>query len=548
MNSSSPPIQTTTTTSTENKDIKEETFETNDDDLDNKNNNNNNNNNNNTNNNSNINNDKPINNDSSLPSIRDYSLDKNKKETDQENHLGRFEPYGGNNKKVLNFQERLETVELVVSMFPLLEKDQNVYKILNKYDWNVEASINELQRRHDFAEKSLVMTGAASFPQDETTFTTPKELQQQEMKTFTKRRYKGIYSHPTNTQDDFDRMDDFLEEEEEEEEDFSFEKNITEDLMEVKDEKDKESDDNSIDNKNSPNSKQSALDFSRFPNFKQDIQTLRDIFGTAFHEYELKGFYMVCSGNLELVIDQLVNEQKQKDSTPVKQQPQQQQPQPQPRQPLTAKLSEEEKRQLQLQLIEEQEKLEKKFSDKKQQEINSHPSKKNFSQQEIVNELKDLFSKHVEEGVIEWVAYSCDYDLGKSTTQLVDLKHSNLLKKNAAAAAGAANANTTTSPTGLQLDPNLQAQIENNINILSKGLISLPSFDTITDQIKNLNANDNENANQSSNNNFKSIFNRSNISPPTNTTTTTTTSNNTIDQNSSSSTPVFQQNFVYEKK
>eukprot|EP01132_Coremiostelium_polycephalum_P011223 gene11223-13749_t len=515
----------------------------------------------------------------------DDKINNNNNNGGTESIINRYTPYASTLNH-LTFQDKLEMVETVVSMFPLLEKDPAIYSILNRNGWKIDVCLTEFQRRHEHQEKKL-----------------------ERMKKISPGLYK---QHPTHTTDDHhllaeesdDLEDEFLDEEEL---DYEEEQLLMGGDDEMKDEsgtggvaaqrrrrlrqsrrKDTSTssiedssetimqDDNStpttninnITNTNSspPNDKhhhnnnnngfeeESALNYSKFPNLKKDIQTLKDIFGTTYHEFELKGFYIVCGGNLESVIDQLVNEQVAKQQTDKQLPPSQP---PQPRQPLTTRLSEEDKRQLQLQLIEEQEKLEKKFSDKKKQEIASHPSKKNFSQQEILAELKDLFGKNVDEGVIEWIAYSCEYDLGKAVTQLVDLKHNNLLKKGSLPS----------------FDPSVQKQISNNLEILAKQNIesTFPTkltaqdsinFESLVNEVQSKlfvpeeRRTQNHLVNQHSpiwgtNNNNNSNNNNSISQPPTSTTSTTTTTTTTTtnklkpDDTGSNLSPVFSQSFVY---
>ncbi|GAM21601.1 hypothetical protein SAMD00019534_047760 [Acytostelium subglobosum LB1] len=325
-------------------------------------------------------------------------------------HRARYVPY--RNAASLPFRDRLELVEQIISMYPLLEKDPKVYAILDRNDWNVDRSIPELQKRHEHQEKLVEKnkSNMPSFPSDDTTNATMNDSLDSLDSIGSGRSISETMSYGEEEGDDPE------EEEMNEQIDYQI----------------------------------------RFPKLKEDIQTLYDIFGTAaYTEYELKSMYVLCNGNMELVIDQLVSEQQRLDKAknPTPAQP------PAPRQPITSQLSEADKRSLQLQLIEEQEKLEKKFADQKRDKENAHPNKKKYSQTEIIKELKELFGATVEEGVIEWVAYSSEYDLGKCVTQLIDLKNNSLMKKG-----------NTVSIKPQQLDPDLNAKLANGFNALLAGL------------------------------------------------------------------------------
>ncbi|EFA78840.1 hypothetical protein PPL_08305 [Heterostelium album PN500] len=356
-----------------------------------------------------------------------YNKNGNNNEDDHSNNNGddhhkhhhrssRFTPYRATPH--LDYQDRLELVEQIVSMFPLLEKDGKVYSILERNSWSVEKSIPELQKRHD-----------------------QQELIAKQAKALVPNNLDGSGGN-NNNGGGGDTMNDSQE--------MSEGRSISlSDSMSYEDEDEEllgEEEEEPVD------------DNQLFPKLKEDIQTLKDIFGNTYQEFELKGYYMMCNGNLELVIDQLVNEQNQinklKEEKPSVQLP--------PRQPLTSRLSEAEKRALQLQLIEEQEKLEKNFETKKKEKESSHPNKKTYSQQDILKELKELFGKTVEEGVIDWVAYSCDYNLGNCVTQLIDLKNNALMKKGQAAAAAAG--------FKPQLDPAVQMKLQSGVAELLGGM------------------------------------------------------------------------------
>ncbi|EGG19427.1 hypothetical protein DFA_00004 [Cavenderia fasciculata] len=439
--------------------------------------------------------------------INDNSNNNNNSNSNANNNTtnNRYTPYRqGDN---LSFKDRLELIEQVVSMYPLLEKDNMVYSILNRNNWSVERSLTELQKRHDYQEKldrekkKLSPTGAATLSSS-IVLDTSGEMSESSM---------------TNDESHEEEMEEEPSDEFEEEEEEEMEGNVD------------------------PQ--------QQFPKIIEDIQTLKDIFGSAYHDFELKAYYMMCGGNLELIIDQLVTEQNniakkssagtggggvagvvdpllKNDSNVV---------QPtEVRHPITSRLTEQEKRQLQLQLIQEQESLEKKFEDKKKHEIASHPNKKSYSKDDILKELKDLFKSTVEEGVIEWVAYNCQYDLGAAVTQLVDLKHNNLMNKSAL-------------PTMYQphLDPTITANLANGFNAL-KGIAtpqqtvdttqpthltsqnSNESMSFIIDKVTTLSSNDKDNDNNNNNNNNKTVFSPwgSPTSEQQTTTTTTTTANN----------------------
>ncbi|KYR01961.1 hypothetical protein DLAC_00752 [Tieghemostelium lacteum] len=450
----------------------------------------------------------------------------------------RFNPYvGANNTTHLSFKERFDIVEVVVSMFPLLKDDSMVYTLLNKSNWVVEQCINDLQKRHDMLER--------------------KQKNKDEM-------IKNLL--PSSMKDDdsgdkdyeFEDEEDLIEELNEDIEDEVDEDELLDSSIEdnpkltMKPSTLNTSEDSSMmtdisSHPTQPTTKpikmgfgsvdmtlspgqggNSALSFSRYPKLKEDIQTLRDIFGTTYHDFELKSFYIACGGNLEVVIDQLVNDQIRNSAnikgvanngaglvSNVNGNTVTEQPVSEPRKPITERLSEEEKRTIQLQLIEEQEKLEKKFSDKKKNDTKNHPTKKTFTQPEIVKELKDLFGSTVDEGVIEWVAYRCDYDLGSSVTQLVDLKHNSLLKKG--------------SLEPPKVDQATQMNIQKNLDVLGKqNLASVGiNIDNFAEEMsKKLQANDSTDSLKPipTNNNNNLFFNN----PNNNTTTTTTTTTSTL--------------------
>eukprot|EP01133_Synstelium_polycarpum_P000167 gene167-197_t len=244
----------------------------------------------------------------------------------------------------LNFKERMDIVETIVSMFPMLEKDTYVYKILDTNNWSIEKCISQLQKRHDAAEKQM------------------------------ENRKNGVVG-PIFTEDMEDDLDD--------EALLAGDEHHLDGLKEsgMMDDDDLLGDDEDLEDEEEGGEKEMMMEAHiKYPKLKEDIKTIQDIFGAAYDEYELKGFYVMMGGNIELVIDHLVTEQQQ-----IERQKNQLKPTeaPPPRQPLTSRLTEEEKRALQLQLIEEQEKLEKKFSDQKNPA--NHPTKKSYSQKEVLS-------------------------------------------------------------------------------------------------------------------------------------------------------------------